>query len=44
MHLKYAEMLAIVMHENMELGDSTLNERPSLVNTNFLTKYLFSEL
>ena len=40
MHLKYAKMLAIVMHENMELGDNTLNnERLSLVNTKFLTKY-----
>ena len=24
MHLKYAEMLAIVVHENMKLGDNTL--------------------
>ena len=41
MHLKYAKMLAIVVHENMKLGDNTLNnERFSLVNTKFLTKYL----
>ena len=40
MHLKYAKMLAIVVHENMELGDNTLkNERLSLVNTKCLTKY-----
>ena len=40
MHLKHAKMLAIVVHENMELGDNTLNnERLSLVNTKFLTKY-----
>ena len=25
MHLKYAKMLAIVVHENMKLGDHTLN-------------------
>ena len=24
-YLKYAEMLAIVVHENMKLGDNTLN-------------------
>ena len=40
MHLKYAKMLAIGVHENMKLGDNTLNnERLSLVNTKFLTKY-----
>ena len=38
MQLKYAKMLAIVVHENMKLGDNTLNnERLSLVNTKFLT-------
>ena len=31
MHFKYAKMLAIVVHENMKLGDNTLNnERLSL--------------
>ena len=40
MHLKYEKMLAIFMHENMKLGDNTLNnEWLSLVNTKFLTKY-----
>ena len=40
MHLKHAKMVAIVVHGNMRLGDNTLNnERLSLVNTNFLTKY-----
>ena len=40
MHLKYAKMLAIVVHENMKLGHNTLNnERLTLVNTNFLPKY-----
>ena len=40
MHLKYAKMLVIVVHEIMELGDNTLNnERLSIVNTKFLTKY-----
>ena len=40
MHLTYAKMLAIVGHENMKLGDNTLNnERLSLVNTKLLTKY-----
>ena len=40
MHLKYAKMLAIVVHENMKLGDNTLdNERLSLVNTKLLTNY-----
>ena len=39
MHLTYAKLLAIVVHENMKLGDNTLNnERLSLVNTKFLTK------
>ena len=36
MHLKYAKMLAIVVHENMKLGGNTLdNERLSPVNTEF---------
>ena len=40
MHLKYAKILATLVHENMELGDKTLNnETLSLVNTKFLTKY-----
>ena len=39
MHLKYAEMLAIVVHENMKLGDNT-PEKLSLVNTKFPTKKL----
>ena len=40
MHLTYAKLLAIVVHENMKLGDNTLNnERLSLENTKFLTKY-----
>ena len=40
MHLKNAKMPAIVVHENMELGDNTLNkERLALVNRKFLTKY-----
>ena len=40
MHLTYAEMLAIVMRENMNLGDNTLhNERLTFVNTKFLPKY-----
>ena len=39
MHLKYAKMLAIVVHENMKLGDNTLNnKRLSLVNTKLRTK------
>ena len=38
--MKYAKKLAVVVHENMKLGDNTLNkERLSLVNTKFLTKY-----
>ena len=40
MHLKYAKMLAIVVHENIKIGDNTLdNERLSLVNTKLLTNY-----
>ena len=40
MHLTYAEMLAIVMRQNMKLGDNTLNnERLTFVNTKFLPKY-----
>ena len=40
MHLTYAKMLAIVMCENMKLGDNTLNnERLTLVKTKFLPKY-----
>ena len=40
MHLKYAKMLAFVVHENMKLGHNTLNnERLTLVNTKFLPKY-----
>ena len=40
MHLTYAKKLAIVVHENMKLGDNTLNnERLTLVNTKFLPKY-----
>ena len=40
MHLTYAKMLAIVMRENMNLGDNTLNnERLTFVNTKFLPKY-----
>ena len=40
MHLTYAKMLAIVVHENMKLGDNTLsNERLTLVNTKFQPKY-----
>ena len=43
MHLTYARLLAIVMHENMKLGDNTLNnERLSLVNTKFLTKLMLA--
>ena len=38
--MKYVKMLAIVVHENMKLGDNTLNNKGlSLVNTKFLTKY-----
>ena len=40
MHLTYAKMLAIVMRENMKLGDNTLNnERLTFVNTKFLPKH-----
>ena len=40
MHLTYAKMLAIVMRQNMKLGDNTLyNERLTFVNTTFLPKY-----
>ena len=40
MHLIYAKMLAIIEHENMKLGDNTLNnERVTLVNTIFQPKY-----
>ena len=40
MHLTYAKMLAIVMRENMKLGDNTLNnERLTFVNTKMLPKY-----
>ena len=40
MHLTYAKMLAIVLRENMKLGDNTLNnERLTSVNTKFLPKY-----
>ena len=41
MHLKYAKMLAIVVHETMKLGHNTLNdERLSLVNTKLSAKIL----
>ena len=40
MHLTYAKLLAIVVHENMKLGDNTLyNEKLTLVNTKFQPKY-----
>ena len=40
MNLKYAKMLAIVVHEKMKLGDNTVNNHKlSLVNTKLLTKY-----
>ena len=40
MHLKYAKLLATVVHENMKLGDNTLdNESLTLVNTKFRPKY-----
>ena len=40
MHLTYAKMPAIVMPENMKLGDNTLNnEKLTFVNTKFLPKY-----
>ena len=39
MRLTFAKMLAIVVHENMKLGDNTLNnERLTIVNTKFLPK------
>ena len=45
MHLKNAKMLAIVLQENMKLGDNTLNnEGLSAVKTKFLTKNIFIEL
>ena len=38
MHLKNANMLGIVVPENMKLGDNTLNnEGLSVVKTKFLT-------
>ena len=41
MHLKYAKMLAIVVHENMKLGDNAPNnERLSLVNTKFFVAFI----
>ena len=44
MHSKNEKMLAITVHENMKLGDNTLNnEGLSVVKTKFLTKYI-SEL
>ena len=40
MHLTYAKMLGIGVHENMKFGDNTLNnERLALVNAKFLPKY-----
>ena len=40
MHLTYAKMLAVVVHENMKLGNNTLNnERLTLVNTKFQANY-----
>ena len=40
MHLTYAKLLAILVHENMKLGDNTLNnERLTLVNAKFEPKY-----
>ena len=34
-------MLAIVVHENMRLGDNTLNDEGlSVAKTKFLTKYI----
>ena len=42
MHLKYANMLVIVVPENMKLGHNTLNnERLTIVNTKRLPKYLW---
>ena len=41
MHLKYAKMLAVVVHENVKLGDNTPNNKElSVVKTKFLTKYI----
>ena len=41
MHLTYAKMLAIVMRENMKLGDNTLNdERLTFANTKISAKIL----
>ena len=31
MHLKYAKMLAIVVHKNIKLGDNTLNNQIKLL-------------
>ena len=43
MHLKYAKMLAIVMRENMELGDNTLNnERLTFIVALILLPYNIS--
>ena len=40
MHSTNAKILAIVMRENMNFGDNTLNnERLTLVNTKFHPKY-----
>ena len=40
MNLKYAKMLATVVHEKMKLVDNILNnQKLSLVNTKLLTKY-----
>ena len=40
MPLTYAKMLAIVMRENMKLGDNTLNnESLTFVSRKFLPKY-----
>ena len=40
MHLTYAKLLAIVVHENIKLGDNTLNnERLTIVNTKIQPKY-----
>ena len=41
MHLKYAKLLATVVHENMKLGDNTLNsESLTLVNQKISAKIL----
>ena len=40
MHFTYVKMLAVVVHENMKLGDNTLNnDRLTLVNTKFQVNY-----